>query len=351
MDLPALDWRPPEPERRDRGIGLVGCGAITASHLNAYRAAGFHVVALCNPTREKAEARRDEAFPEATVHADHRALLDNPRVEVVDVATHPDVRTPILEDCLDAGKHVLSQKPFVTDLDEGERLCARAEAAGVRLAVNQNGRWAPHHAWMRAAVRAGLVGEPRELRYVVQWDHSWVAGTKFDETEHLLLFDFGVHWFDAVAQLVGDRPVRGVTATVRPVEGQRTRQPMLGMADIDLGDAHARLLFHGAWAGAPSDVSVVDGPEGRLVSEGPDLNEQLVLLERGAEVHQPELEGRWFDDGFRGTMGELLCAIEEDREPSNGARDNLRTLALAFAAAASSVEGGAPRVPGEVSRI
>jgi predicted dehydrogenase len=54
---------------------------------------------------------------------------------------------------------VLSQKPFVLDLDVGERLCERAAKRGVRLAINQNGRWAPHLACMREAVIAGLIGE------------------------------------------------------------------------------------------------------------------------------------------------------------------------------------------------
>jgi hypothetical protein len=51
------------------------------------------------------------------------------------------------------------------------------------------------------------------------------------------------------------------------------------------------------------------------------------------------LEGQWFDDGFAGTMGELICAIEDDREPLNGARENLTSLALTFAAVASRKSG------------
>ena len=49
-------------------------------------------------------------------------------------------------------------------------------------------------------------------------------------------------------------------------------------------------------------------------------------------IETPTLRGQWFDDGFRGTMGELMCAIEENREPLNGARENLTSLALTFAA-------------------
>ena len=63
------------------------------------------------------------------------------------------------------------------------------------------------------------------------------------------------------------------------------------------------------------------------------------------EVHLEEgsvtvpLEGSWFESGFQGTMGELLCAIEEEREPGHGARDNLRSLELCFAALRSADSG------------
>ena len=64
----------------------------------------------------------------------------------------------------------------------------------------------------------------------------------------------------------------------------------------------------------------------------------------------PKLEGCWFPDGFHGTMGELLRAIEEDRQPSNSGHDNLASLALCFAAVASA-ERGEPVVPGSVTRL
>ncbi|MFP4070069.1 MAG: hypothetical protein ACLFVC_07800, partial [Opitutales bacterium] len=54
-----------------------------------------------------------------------------------------------------------------------------------------------------------------------------------------------------------------------------------------------------------------------------------------------DVEGSWFPDGFAGTMGELLCAIEEDREPENNAADNLRSLELVFAAMAAARESEA----------
>ena len=81
-----------------------------------------------------------------------------------------------------------------------------------------------------------------------------------------------------------------------------------------------------------------------------DLQEQAVTLHTEAGVARPALTGAWFNDGFHGAMAELFSAIEEDREPSNNARDNLPSLALAFAAIDSSRTGVARHV-GSVRKL
>ena len=55
------------------------------------------------------------------------------------------------------------------------------------------------------------------------------------------------------------------------------------------------------------------------------------------------MTGAWFVDGFAGAMGELMCAVDERREPSNSARHNLATLRLVAVARASAEAGGAPQ--------
>ena len=64
----------------------------------------------------------------------------------------------------------------------------------------------------------------------------------------------------------------------------------------------------------------------------------------------PDLTGTWFNDGFRGAMGELLCAVEEGREPENGAEANLHSLALTFAAIESARQGAEIAV-GDAERL
>jgi predicted dehydrogenase len=88
----------------------------------------------------------------------------------------------------------------------------------------------------------------------------------------------------------------------------------------------------------------------RCSASGPSLSEQTVTLFTAAGHATPALAGTWFREGFQGTMAELLCAIEDGRQPLNSARDNLRSLALTFAAVASTRDNR-PRRPGEVRTL
>lgn len=349
MPFPDLLSGPPAPRQYRPRIGLIGAGGISASHLDAYRTAGWKVAAISNRTLSRAEARAAQYAPDARVTERWEEVLADPAIDVVDVTPHPAARLPILEAALAAGKHVLSQKPFVTDLADGKRLVRLADEKGLKLAVNQNGRWAPHHAFMRAAVRSGLIGDLVSAHVSIAWDHSWIAGTPFDDVADLVLYDFGIHWFDFLVSLAGER-VESVFATSARASAQTARQGLLAQALVRLDGGQASLVFDGAAGHGPSDLTRLVGTAGSIVSEGPDLGRQAVTVTTAAGRARSDLAGTWFNDGFRGAMGELLCAIEDDREPENGARGNLSSLALCFAAIASARERREVRV-GEATRL
>jgi predicted dehydrogenase len=345
---PDLPYGPPMPREYRPRIALVGAGGISAAHLAAYGAAGFDVAVICNRTLARAEARRDEFFPEAEATDDIAGTLRRDDVEVVDLTPHPAERLAMIEAALAAGKHVLSQKPFVLDLDEGARLAELADRKGVVLAVNQNGRWAPHLAWMREAVRAGLIGNLQSCDISIHWNHGWIAGTPFEAIDDLILYDFAVHWFDFLASL-GVRATSVFAATGRAA-GQEVRPPMLARAVVAFDGGQAALSFDGSARFGAEDRTYLGGSEGSLASRGPDLGSQEVVLATAAGIGRPRLEGTWFKEGFVGTMGALLKAVEDGTQPLNAARGNLDALALVFAAIASA-RRGVPVAPGAVRSL
>jgi predicted dehydrogenase len=305
---------------------------------------------VCDVLLARAEQRRDEFYPDAIATDDFHEVLLRDDVQICDITTHPPERPPLIEAALRAGKHVVSQKPFVLDLDEGARLADLADQMHVKLAVNQNARWAPHFSYIREAVHAGILGAIDAVHCDVHWDHSWVKGTVFESIRHLILYDFAIHWFDFVRTLMGDATVRQVYASTTRSATQAIMPSLLAEAVIEYESTQVSLIFDGFTRFDRLDRTLVVGSQGVIRSAGPSADNQRIELTTAEGVARPRLKGAWFPDGFHGTMAELLSAIVEDREPLHSARNNLASLALCFAAIASA-EGGVPVKPGTVRQL
>lgn len=349
-DLANIPYRPSNPREYSPEIGLIGCGGISVHHLAAYRSAGFRVTALCDLNANLAEKRRIEFFPEAAVFKDYHDLLKLDSIEIVDITTHPPGRPAIVQSALEAGKHVLSQKPFVLDLDVGERLIELADRKQRQLAVNQNGRWAPHFSYARQVANSGLLGDVFSAHLACHWDHTWVAGTEFEKVKHLILYDYAIHWFDIVRCFLKEQKIKRVYASTARVPGQTLMPSLLAQTLIEFENAQSTLSFDASVPFGSLEETYIAGTKGSLLSTGAGNQQQVltVTVEHGRWT--PELEGKWFPDGFHGTMGELLCSIEDRRPCSISAADNLSSLGLCFAALASA-ESGMPVVPGTVRKL
>jgi predicted dehydrogenase len=232
VDVPYL---PRDVEGFSPRIGLIGCGGISGMHLAAYRAAGYQVVALCDIDLTRAEARRDEFFPGADVYDAPELLLSRDDIEIVDIATHVDIRPALVASALNQGRHVLSQKPFVRELVDGDTLIALADELGLQLSVNQNGRWAPHFAYLLSAVRSGLIGTVTSADFAAYWPHDveFQHHPVFAAMHDLVLYDFGIHWFDVVARVAGGHVRVGVERVNIPARPAPIGEVLL--ADEDEG--------------------------------------------------------------------------------------------------------------------
>jgi len=350
IPAPELPYQAPVPKTYKPAIALIGCGGIAQNHLEAYQAKGYDVVTLCSRRKEAAEALRDRFYPDAKVCTDPKEIFSDKHIEVVDITSHPAPRVELMRDALLAGKHVLSQKPFVTQISTGQELVNLAAERNLKLAVNQNGRWAPYFSYLRQVIKEGLLGDITSCDIQIAWDHSWIEGTEFEKVQHIVLYDFGIHWFDMLCAVFGERDAHSVFAQVAKSPGQTLTPAMNAQAVVQFENGLGSLSFRALNKFDPKESMVVTGTKGTFRSSGPVCaNDEMTLSTKEGIAHI-ELEGAWFNDGFAGAMGELLCAIEEEREPENSARGNLKSLALCFAAA-ESANTGLPVKPGDVRSI
>jgi predicted dehydrogenase len=155
----------------------------------------------------------------------------------------------------------------------------------------------------------------------------------------LLLYDFAIHWFDIVMAILGPNHPRKVYAAACRNVYQTMKPPFLAHVVIECEHVQVRLGLNAHVQFGQEDRTVIAGGLGTLRSWGPGLNDQRVELWTSGGVARPALRGNWFDNGFEGTMGELLSSIEQDRIPWNNARDNLESLRLCFAALRSADSG------------
>jgi predicted dehydrogenase len=337
-------YRPRFPAAYRPGIGIVACGRIVRkAHLPAYRKHGLRIVGVYDPSPEATRGVR-EAFGVERIFDSLDALLADPEIAVVDVATLPGVRIPTIRRALAAGKHVLAQKPLARDVDAARAIVAEARGRDLKLAVNQNGRWAP--AWRVATllIARGLIGEVHAVTHLFDFGFGFLPGTPIDRLPHGVIYDYAIHWIDITRCWLGGKRVRAVRARDYRVPAQpaETETPWGAWIEITYDDGSNGLIrgVGVAETGHAGHPFWIHGSKGTI--RGSVLGMDYVELETGGVTCRYDLTGEWFPDGFAGTMGELLCAIAEEREPSNSAADNLLTLQLTLAACQSADRDGAP---------
>src|SRR5437016_8222464 len=147
-------------------VGLVGCGGIMGAHLPGWRAVEerAQVTAACDVNQENAKKRADDLGGTAMLYADWKALLADELVDAVDVALPHRLHRDAIVDAAEAGKHILTEKPLCTTLDEARDIESAVKANGVILMCAHNQMFQPAPRLARQWVRDGKIGRVFSLR-------------------------------------------------------------------------------------------------------------------------------------------------------------------------------------------
>ncbi len=207
-------------------VGIAGTGFVGRLHARAARLAGANLVAVAASTPERGAAARAELGAEREyASADELAIADG--VDVVHVCTPNHLHLPLARAAIEAGKHVICEKPVALDSAEAAELAAAAERAGVLVTVPFVYRYYPTVRELRA--RLGAAATPRLLSggYLQDWllgarDYNWRVDPELGGASRAFA-DIGSHWCDLLEFVTGQRLTALVARTAIAHETRRGR--------------------------------------------------------------------------------------------------------------------------------
>jgi predicted dehydrogenase len=366
------------------GVGLVGYKFMGRAHSNAYRQVGRFFDLKLSP-RMRAICGRDEAGVKDAAAAlgwegyetDYRRLLERDDIGLVDVVTPGNTHPEIAIAALEAGKHVLCEKPLANTLEESREMLDAAREAGTTNMVCFNYRRAPAVQLAKKLIDEGRLGEIRHWRAVYLQD--WILDPGFPLAWRLrkevagsgALGDLGAHIIDLAHFLVG--PITGVVGTAETFIRERPLEEASGgaeMGEVTVDDAVAFLARFETGAMGTFEATrlapgrknrnsfEINGSNGSLVFDLERMNELQVYFEddppevrgfRTVMVTEPDhpYVGAWWPPGhiigyehtFVHTIKDLLDGIATGKSPAPTFEDGYRCQAV-LDAVERSLESG-----------
>lgn len=348
LSAKSLNYRPELGKKTDFGIGIVGAGAIVdAAHLPGYRKAGFRTVGIYDRDSPRAKTLASK-FSIPKVYGNLNELLHDPEVEIVDIAVPPAFQDGIVREAIQAGKHLLCQKPLSDNYRKAVRIVDEAEQAGCKLTVNENMRWDPAMRASRQLIAHDWIGLPTLATIDINYWEDWSSWPWLTESDRLTILFDAIHPLYVLRMLFGEpvgvfsmigrSPVqkeRGETRAVITLEfTNNVTALLLDCSTNPTKDFVATFRFDGTCGSIKGSLGIwYDYPVGRA----DELSVSSVARSNG-EWLSPALEGRWVPDAFVGPMAALMNSLTTGSEPENSGRQHLRTLQVVEAAYRSALE-------------
>lgn len=278
---------------KPKRVGVFGTGWGTRVSVPAFRAAGWEVAGLWSrkPERAATTAQRLE-IPFATHEA--AALLDRPEIDAVAIHTPPHMHLDLCRAAFAAGKHVLVDKPFATNVEDARKLAAAAEDSSLTAMVNYEFRYAPLRAQVEQLLKRGAIGEVRHASIdvqttnpLLQMDRPWRLDPAHGGG---LLNELGSHGIDRFRQWFGDIASVSSQFASFPPEGldpSFTSEDQISASFTFESGATATLSM--CWVSDPplGLRIVITGSDGVILATSPGsmLSEGEVAIGRSGDDH------------------------------------------------------------------
>ena len=328
---------------------VVGAGGIAGAWFPAFAKEKVKVVAVVDLARERAEKRIEEfKLADALAADDLEKTLRDRRADFLVDLTVPEAHCAVTCAALRAGLHVIGEKPMASSMAEARRMVRTSEAAGRLYMVSQSRRWDAKHDALQRTVAAGRLGTLTTVNC------DFFLGAHFggfrDKMESPLVLDMAIHHFDMARMVSGCDPVAVYCEEFNPAgswyKGDSSANAVFQMTD------GVRFAYRGSWCAEGCDTSWNGnwrfiGTQGTILYENDCApTGELVAGRTGFSRPKKAIAVRpvaMKADGMHGALREMIAFLRTRRKPQCESHDNIKSLAMVFAAIESSRKGR--RVP------
>ncbi len=325
-------------------VGVIGLGWISEVHLSSLkRMPEAELIAVCARTEEKARSKAIE-YGAKKYYTDYIKLLKDNEIDMVDILLPTELHAKVVIEALEAGKHVIVEKPIARTVEEAEEVVKAAEKAKTKFMVAHNYRFWPKFAKVKEAIDKGYIGKVKAIltthRGWFWWKGAWTRWTLKKESGGPIV-EVGIHPIDLLRWYFG-KEVTQVYSLARKIH--------FGLEVPDL--IYITLNFEGEGIGVieisrtiiPRNYPFyhmihVEGSEGTVESYDSYDYEDLIYNESGIRVREGELIIP--RHGFEQELKHFIKCILEDEKPMVSAEDAKKALEVSLAAV-HSVEIGKP---------
>lgn len=335
-------------------IGIIGCGKIAQiRHIPEYTAlddvkiAGFYDV-----SRERTEALAKEH--KGIAYFSYEEMLDNPEIDAVSVCAANHVHAEITIKALEAGKHVLCEKPMAMTPEECRAMVEASKRTGKILMIGHNQRLAKAHGKAKELIEAGTIGNLITFQavFVHKGPETWSidAGKNtwfFDKSKAVMgaMADLGIHKTDLIQYLTGEK-VAEATAVLTTLEKTDASGNRIGVDDNAFCIYKMRSGIVGTmtagWTcyGNENNSTVIYGTKGVMkIYSDPDYS--IVLEMKDGETVKYCIDKIQTNDNQTksGVIDMFVDALRTGREPELNGEDALSAMKAVFACVESSQTG------------
>ena len=354
-------------------IALIGCGRIGNNHIDGFtdNADKLKLTALCDPVTENARDRESwykKKIPGAdiAIYADYREMLSKQKPDIVSIATESGKHCEIAINCLEAGCHVICEKPMTLSTKDADKMILAARKNNRKLGVCFQNRFNAPVRKLRAAVETGRFGRIFHGMVQVRWSRNdayykeapW-RGTW--EQDGGTLMNQCIHGIDLLQWMMGEDAVRVHAQTrrfLRPIEAEDFGAAIVEFKSGALG------IIEGCADIYPTNLNEtlsVFGEKGSVVIGGLSVNKTETWRFADADTigdTEEKVLGENENDpstlyglGHTPLFKDFINAVENDRKPAISGEDGRKAVEIILAIYKSQKTGSSVDLPCDFSTL